>query len=187
MSATIPTTEPSSFRAGDLLAWTKSLSDYPANQGWALSYTLINSATKITINASASGADFSVSVPAATTAGYQAGTYQWMARVTKAAEIYTVAHGTVEILPNLAAQSTFDFRSHAKTMLDAIEAAFEGKASSTQLEMEIHGRRIRSFSPEEMIHWRSFYKTEVAKEAQAETFARTGMNPRRIGVRFSRA
>jgi|CXWL01.1.fsa_nt_gi hypothetical protein len=187
MSATIPSTEPSSFRAGDLLAWTKSLSDYPANAGWTLVYTLINASAKITITASASGADFSVSVPAATTAGYTAGDYQWMARVTKATEIYTVGHGTVTILPNLAAATTFDFRSHAKTMLDAIEAAFEGKASSTQLEMEINGRRIRSFSPEEMIRWRSYYKQAVASEAQAESFARTGINPRRIGVRFSRA
>lgn len=186
MSATIPSTEPSSFRAGDLLAWTKSLSDYPANDGWALAYTLINASTKITINASASGADFSVSVPAATTAAYVPGLYQWAARVTKALEIYTVVHGTVEILPNLAAQATFEFRSHAKTMLDAIEAAFEGKASSTQLEMEINGRRIRSFSPEDMIRWRSVYKAEVAKEAQSETLARTGINPRRMGVRFTR-
>jgi hypothetical protein len=187
MSATIPSTEPSSFRAGDLLSWTKSLSDYPADQGWTLAYTLINAASKITINASASGADFLVSVAATLTAAYTAGAYQWMARVTKATEIYTVGQGTIEILPNLAAATTYDFRSHAKTMLEAIEAAFEGKASSTQLEMEINGRRIKSFSPSEMIQWRSFYKAEVAKEAQAETLARTGVNPRRIGVRFARA
>lgn len=187
MSATIPSTEPSSFRAGDLLSWTKSLSDYPANQSWSLAYTLINATSKITINASASGADFLVSVAAATTAAYAAGTYQWMARVSKSTEIYTIGQGTIEILPNLATATTYDFRSHAKTMLEAIEAAFEGKASSTQLEMEINGRRIKSFSPSEMIQWRSFYKAEVAKEAQAETLARTGVNPRRIGVRFARA
>jgi len=186
MSATIPTTEPSSFRAGDLLAWTKSLSDYPANAGWALVYTLINSATKITINASASGADFAVSVPAATTAGYTAGDYQWMARVTKAAEIYTVGSGTITILQNLAASTTL-IRTHARTMLDAIEAAFAGKASSTQLEMSINGRSIRSFSPKEMIEWRRYYQAEVAKEGHADTIARTGINPRRIGVRFKSA
>ncbi|HMU54845.1 MAG TPA: hypothetical protein PKA61_07555 [Nitrospira sp.] len=186
MSATIPSTEPSSFRAGDFLTWTKSLADYPANQGWSLAYTLINASSKITINAGTSGADFLVSVPAATTAAYTAGIYQWMARVTKSTEIYTVASGTIEILPNLAAATTFDVRSHAKIMLDAIEAAFEGKASSTQLEMEINGRRIKSFSPEEMIRWRSYYKMEVAKEADAESLARTGINRRRIGVRFSR-
>lgn len=186
MSATIPSTEPSSFRAGDLLAWTKSLSDFPANQGWALSYTFINATAKLTINATASGVDFAISVPAATTAAYTAGDYAWMARATKGTEISPAGQGTLTILPNLATATTFDFRSHAKTMLEAIEAAFEGKASSTQLELEINGRRIRNFSPADMIQWRNFYKMEVAKEAQAESFARTGINPRRIGVRFSR-
>lgn len=186
MSATIPTTEPSSFRAGDLLAWSKSLADYPANQGWALSYTLINAAAKLTITATTSGADLSVSVPAATTALYAPGRYQWMARVSKGLEILTVASGTMEILPNLATATTFDFRSHARTMLEAIEAAFVGKASSTQLSYSINGRTVQNLTPEQLIKWRSFYKAEVAKEAQAEKFSRTGINPRRIGVRFSR-
>ncbi len=186
MSAPVPTTEPTTFRAGDLLSWTKSLADYPANDGWALTYTLINSTGKITITASASGADFSVSVPAATTAPYVPGIYQWMARVSKALEIMTVASGTIEILPNLATATTFDFRSHARTMLDAIEAAFEGRASSTQLSYSINGRTVEHLTPEQLIKWRNFYQLEVTKEAQAEQLARTGINPRRIGVRFKR-
>lgn len=186
MSATTPTTEPTSLRAGDLLSWSKSLSDYPASGGWSLAYTLINASTKISITASASGADFLVSVPAATTAAYTAGAYSWMARVTKGAEIYTVGQGTLVILPNLAALTTFDGRSHAKKMLEAIEAAYEGRASSTQLEMEINGRRIRTYGVAELIQWQSFFKAQVAKEADAESLARTGINRRRIGVRCNR-
>lgn len=186
MSATVPTIEPTSLRAGDFLTWIKALSDYPATAGWTLVYTLINASAKISITTAASGADFLVSVPAATTAAYTAGTYQWMARVTKGTEIYTVATGTLDILPNLSALTVYDGRTHATIMLAAIEAAFEGRASSTQLEMEINGRRIKNFSPEEMIRWRSFYKTEVAKEADAASLARTGINRRRIGVRFAR-
>lgn len=185
MPATVPSIEPSSIRAGDLLAWTKSLSDFPANDGWALVYTLINASAKITITATASGADFSVSVPAATTALYGVGTYQWTSRVTKATAIHTIGQGLVDILANNPALATFDFRSHAKVMLEAIEAAFQGKASSTQLEMEINGRRIRSFSPSEMIEWRSFYKAEVAKEGRAD-LTRLGINARKIGVRLTR-
>lgn len=186
MSATVPTLEPQSFRAGDLLVWTKSLPDYPANDGWSLAYTLINAAQKITINAVASGADFAVSVPAATTAPYAAGTYTWMARVTKALESYTVATGTMVIQPNLATLSIYDGRSHAQTMLEAIEAAFEGRASSLQLETEINGRRIRSYSPSELIEWQSFFKAQVAKEANAASIARTGIDRRKIGVRCVR-
>ena len=186
MSVTIPSIEPTSFRAGDLLQWTKSLSDFPAGAGWTLAYTLINHTAKITINASASGNDFSVSVAAATTANYAEGTYSWMARVTKATEIYTVGTGTIEILPNLAAATLYDNRSNAKTMLDAIEAAYYDRASSTQLEMEINGRRIRSMSVDELIKWRSYYAAIVAREADAETFARTGISRRRIGIRCTR-
>ncbi len=186
MSVTIPSTEPTTLRAGDLLTWTKSLSDYPANNGWSLVYTLINAASKITITAGASGADFLISVAAATTAAYTAGTYQVMGRVTKSTEIYTVFTGTIEILPNLAALTTYDGRSHAKVMLAAIEAAYEGKASTTQLEMEINGRRVRNFAPAELIQWHSHYTALVAQEADAEHLARTGINRKRIGVRCTR-
>jgi hypothetical protein len=178
--------EPVSFRAGDLLKWTKSLTDYPADQGWALVYTLINAAAKITITASASGADHAVSVAAATTAAYTAGTYRWMARVTKGTDIYSVGEGSITILPNLAALTTYDGRSHAVIMLEAIEAAYEGRASATQLEYEINGRRVRQMSPTELITWRSYYKAEVAAEADADSLAQAGINRRRIGVRFAR-
>lgn len=186
MSVTVPDIEPVSFRAGDFLTWTKDLPDYPANQGWTLAYTLINATSKISITTSASGASFLVSVPASTTAAYAAGAYQRVARVTKTTEIYTVGSGTIEILPNLAALTTYDGRSHATIMLAAIEAAMQGRASSLQDEMEINGRRIRYMSAGDLITWRSFYKAEVAKEGQAASLARTGINPRRIGVRFTR-
>jgi hypothetical protein len=185
---TLATTEPLSFRAGDLLTWEKDLSpDYPANGGWALVYSLVHpTKTKITITAAASGAKFLVSVAAAVTAVYGVGQYQWIARVTKTTEIYTVGQGTIEILPDLAALTTYDFRSHARTMLDALEAAYEGTASSVQLEYEIHGRRLVSMSKTELIKWRNYYKAETIKEQQAEQLATTGINPRRIGVRFRR-
>ncbi len=184
--ATVPTTEPATIRAGDFITWVKTLTDYPASAGWALSYTLINAAVKITINASASGADHLVSVAAATTGSYAAGSYTWMARVTKGTEIYTVETGSMQILPNLAALSTYDGRSHAKVMVEAIEAAIQGRASSVQLRMAINNRSIEYLSPTELIKWLSFYRAEVAKEAQAETLRKTGINPRNIGVRFHR-
>lgn len=183
---TVPTIEPSVFRAGDFLTWLKSLPDHPANAGWSLTYTLINATTKITITASASGAEHLVSVSAATSAGYASGGYSWMSRVTKATEIYTMASGSIEILPNLAALTTFDGRSHARIMVQAIEAAIQGRASSTQLEYEINGRRVRNMDPGDLIKWLSFYRAELAKEAQVESIRRTGVNPRNIGVRFHR-
>lgn len=184
--ATVPTTEPTTIRAGDFLTWTKTLNDYPANAGWTLVYTFINGSSKLTINASASGADHLVSVAASASAVYAAGNYSWMARITKGAEVYTVDTGSIQILPNLAALSTFDGRSHAKVMVEAIEAAIQGRASSVQLRMAINNRSIEYLSPTELIKWLSFYRAEVAKEAQVETIRKTGINPRNIGVRCTR-
>lgn len=186
MSVAIPTTEPKTFRAGDLLSWSKSLSDFPANAGWALAYTFINATQKLTINAGASGADFLVSVSAATTAPYIAGTYSWMARVSKGTEIYTVDSGTTEILPNLATATTYDGRTHAKKMLEAIEAAYEGRASLTQMQLQINGRSVQEFSRQELITWRSYYKAEVAQQGEIESIGRTGHNPRHIKVRSTK-
>ena len=77
--ADIPTTEPAAVNAGDTVRWRRALADYPASAGWALTYTLLNAAGKITITASAQGDDHLVSVPAATSAGWAAGDYAWRA------------------------------------------------------------------------------------------------------------
>ena len=75
MAATTPTTEPSALIAGDTAKWLKTLADYLPADGWVLSYTLINSAAKITFAATTSGSDFLVNVAAATTAAWAAGSY----------------------------------------------------------------------------------------------------------------
>lgn len=186
MAIAVSQIEPSSFRVGDFLTWTKDLPDFPANASWVLTYTLINASAKITIVASASGALHLVSVLPATTAAYTAGDYTWAARVTKATESYTVGEGTMVLEPNLAALTTYDGRSFARTMLDAIQAALEGRASSLQLKMEINGRSLEYYGASDLIRWHSYYKSLVAQEAQTETLARTGINTSRIGMRFKR-
>ena len=175
--ATVPYTEPAAFRAGDLVRWTKFLSDYPANDGWTLSYTLINASIKISLTATASGAEHLVSVPAATSANYAAGAYTWMARVTKGSEVYTIGQGSLTILPNLSALMSYDGRSHAQTMVDAIEAAIQGRASALQLRMQINGRSIEYLNPTDLIKWLSYYKAQVVKDYR---------RPAKIGVRAIR-
>ena len=39
----IATAEPALLQAGDTLRWRIALPDYPASDGWALAYRLINS------------------------------------------------------------------------------------------------------------------------------------------------
>ncbi len=181
--ADTPTIEPSSVNAGDTWRWTRSLADYPASAGWALSYTLINASAKITVNASASGDDHAVTVAAATTAGYAAGTYDWRARVSKAGEVYTVGEGRITVR-NAYAASTFDARSHARKTLDAIEAVIEGRASSSTAEYQIAGRQLKYIPVADLLALRDKYRAEVLREDAAAAVAAGLPDRRRVFVRF---
>ena len=75
MSHPIPSAVPSSVRAGDTVTWRRSLADYPASDGWTLSYVLLSPAAQITIAATADGSAHLVSVAPATSAAWAAATY----------------------------------------------------------------------------------------------------------------
>ena len=179
------TIEPLSFRAGDSVAWTISDSDHRAGDGWVLSYTLISAAVKITLTSSASGDDHAVSLAAAATAGYAAGDYQWVRTFTNSGTSAreTVASGTVSILPNLSALSTYDGRSHAVRMLEAIEASLESRATADMIDLLASSGLDRSMQRDtaKLIALRSKYQIEVARE-QAAAGNRPGRG--RILMRF---
>lgn len=186
---------PETLRAGDTIAWDESLSDYPASDGWTLAFALrAKDLPPITITASTSGSDYAILITAPTSKAYKPGIYSWQAYVSKGTspdftEKYSIATGRIEILPNLTiVTAETDLRSHAKKVLDAIESLLEGKAlSGDAMSYSIGGRSISRMSPEELITWRSFYKTEYERELQAEAQANgLDINPNRIGIRFRR-
>lgn len=180
------TTEPTRITAGDTVSWAKSLSAYPASAGWSLTYTLINSAGKISITTAASGDDHLVSVSAATSASYAPGVYLWQAHVQKAADRFTVGQGTITVAPNIAAATTFDARSSARKALDAVNAIFEAYGSKAYLQsFEIAGRKQAFHTPGDFLAFRSKLMAEVAREDNAARLA-AGLAPRnQVHVRFT--
>ena len=54
MALAIPTTEPLTFRQGELVEWTRDLSDFPAS-AWTLIYTFRSPSHKFTVTATADG------------------------------------------------------------------------------------------------------------------------------------
>jgi hypothetical protein len=185
MSTTIPTTEPTAACAGDTWRWSRSLSDYPAST-WTLTYTLINASGKVTVAATVDGDTHAVSVPPATTAAYSAGRYDWVAHVSDGTDRYQVGAGSINVLPDLSAASTYDGRSHARKMLDAINAMLEGRATSAQLDLvstDFDGRKMDR-RPDELIKMRDRYAAAVAQEEQAAALARGEKIGRMIQVRF---
>lgn len=194
MAVTIAEIEPTELRAGETWAWKRSFADYSAT-GWTLSYTLINASNKITLTAAAAtGGQHLVSVPAVTTTGtggvngtdaYTAGTYTMLGRVTDGTSVYQVFSGLLTVLPDLAAATTYDTRSTAKQLLDALDAFLLDKASKDQLdviETAIADRRIRR-DRAALLKWRSELQIEVAREDAAAN----GVQGSKYYVRWARA
>lgn len=193
MAITIPDIEPTELRAGETWAWKRSYADYSAT-GWTLSYTLINASAKVSLTATAAtGGTHLISVAAVSASGppavvgtdsYTAGTYSVIGRVTDGTSVYSVYDGLITILPNLAAASTYDTRSTAKQLLEALDAFLLDKASKDQLdvvETAIADRRIRR-DRAALLKWRSDLKIEVAREDAATNNESVG----RFYVRFAR-
>ncbi|MGZ7215790.1 hypothetical protein ACXWOG_11370, partial [Streptococcus pyogenes] len=70
--------------------WMRLLPDYPASDGWQLSYRLINAHARIDIVASADGDAHRVVIPAATSAAYAAGEYTMVGQVTRSTDRHTI-------------------------------------------------------------------------------------------------
>jgi hypothetical protein len=169
MSVTIPTTEPQQLTAGDSIAWKISLADYPASAGWYLKYTLLSSAGKISIQSSADGDDHLVSVPAATSSAWVAGSYTMQRMVTNDTDRCTLDTRTVQILADLsAATGATDTRTQARRALDAINAVLEGRASRSDAEYEVTSggatRKLKSLTAEQLLTLQQHYTLIVWRE-----------------------
>jgi hypothetical protein len=184
MANPVPTSVPAKITAGDTLSWSRSLPDYPANGGWVLKYRLINAAGKIDITAGASGADHLVSVTAATSAAYAAGTYDWQEYVEKGTERYTTGAGSIVVSPNLAAQAGgLDTRTDARRMLDAVNAWLVARDLAVA-EYEIAGRRMKYIPIADLIALRGKLQAEVNREEAAARIMRGESPGNKLLVRF---
>ena len=194
--------EPSSIRIGDTLTWLRSYHDCAyidhdgntveckASDGWALTYYAKNAAANFSIVAATHDTDdYLVTVTAAVSAAYTAGTYSWAAFVSKGAgaslERHLIDQGTWELLPNLAASGNYDDRTHAKTVLDAIEAVIEGRASQDAKSYTIAGRAIEKWPIADLLRFRALYKAEYESEQIEEKINNGEPSQRKLLVRFT--
>lgn len=177
----IPDSVPAELRAGDTVRFNREHADYPASAGWTLSYTLVTGTAAYSFNATANGNAFSITVAAATTAPWTVGLYQLHEYVTKAAERYTLGTTPLRVLPNLAAVAAggLDVRSHARKVLDAINAWLEAKAP-TAAGFELAGRKLQNYALPELLALRDRYRAEVAREEQVAS----GRPPSRLLTRL---
>lgn len=188
-SANFPTREPDELVIGDRWMWKRTDlgGDYPP-ASYTLKYSLrlaTGAATEIEITATASGSDFVVEVPSATTGTYTAGRYYWQLYITRNSDSQRVmlARGVVDVRTNEDASAT-DPRTHAKKVLDAIEAVIESRATKDQEEYAINGRSLKRTPLEDLIMLRNKYRAEVASEERADRIRRGLDGGGRVLVRF---
>lgn len=166
MSATIPTSEPAKLRAGETLQFTKSLTDYPADENWTITYSLRGiAATKIDFASVASGKDHSITVPFTTTTEWVAGVYNGVGIVSDGTTAKQIWSGQIEILPNFSAMDGgTDTRTPNRIALDSVRAVLAGRANSTILKSEVEGTTLERISHAELIKLESYLANKVRNE-----------------------
>lgn len=183
MAATVPTTEPTSARAGDTWQWRREdlTADYPAS-AWTLTYYFRNASAYFDVTATADGDEFAITVAKATTAGKTVGEYDWTAVVESATERFEIDSGRMEVLQNVATAAAYDGRTFVRKMLDAVEAALLSKATASQMDLVQAALADRSlqYKPESLMVLRS----QLMSEVKREDMKRDGVDYRRVLVRF---
>ena len=185
------TNEPTVIRAGDSVAWTRELPEYSAADGWALKYRLLYaSGTAVDIASTGAGTLHTVSLTAANTAAYIAGSATLVGYVEKGAgaslERATLESTPITILPNLVTAATHDGRSANQIALANAKAALAAYMSKGQLhvaEYNIAGRQMKFRSSTEITDLIAHYEREVFKET-ALLAAVNGVSAGRVVVRM---
>lgn len=182
--------EPGSLVAGDTVEWTRCAPDTPAPD-WVLAYALFNATAAYNFSATADGADHKVTLAPNITAPWQPGRYDWTAFATHTAtgKRKVIATGAVLIKLNpqqITLGYNSDQRSHARRVLDAIEAAIQNRATTAQIDLvrgALNGRAIER-DPEAMEKLRDKYRAEVAAEERAAAIGRGERVSTSLKVRF---
>ncbi len=201
------TPEPTEIILGDTVSWvrravvantinddgTLETTEIKASEGWTLKFSAVGKLGLFSITATADTEDvddFIFTVSAATTAAYIAGDYQWQLIATLTTTRYTIALGRVTCVDNIAARvALYDNRSHAKKVLDAIEAVLEGRASRAQGEMAYSkaGKSLQLTPIPDLLKLRQVYKREYEGELALERMKAGLGSGRKILTRFVNA
>jgi hypothetical protein len=169
-SANYPETEPANLVIGELWAWKRPdlAGTYDPSLYTATYISNKESSDVASFTISATGSDFTVS-EADTSAICPEGRYRWELVITQISDSAKVgvARGYWDVLPDLTTGPT-DNRSHARKVLDAVEAVIEGSATKEQSSISIAGRSLALRTYDELRQIRIDYRAEVESERQSE-------------------
>ena len=185
---------PAQIRAGDTVKWrddsgTDNLGNAISSSSWTLTYYLrTNTASEgATLVGSAYGTGWEFTLAAATSAGFDAGTWYWQAIATSGSDKVTLGAGQLEVLAALeysGTPSAFDGRSQAQIDLDAVQSAIRAIISGQAKQYSIGNRSFTKLDLGDLMERESKLKAEVKREQMAELIANGQGNPHNLFVRF---
>ena len=188
---------PSTIRGGDTVQWEDAAAvdtlRRPINSSThTLTYYLRTSTggEGATVGGATLGAGWRFTIPAATSAGFDAGNWYFQAVATAISDgaKTTIGAGSITVLPSLSYAGTpgaFDGRSQAEKDLEAVTGAIRALMSGGAVrQYRIGEREVSRYSLSELLELQSRLKAEVAREKKAEMIANGMGNPHAVFVRF---
>lgn len=162
-----PNIVPAQISAGDNVTWTRTFDDYSSLAGWTLKYTGVSATAAFNFSAAGQAdGSFLVDLSGTVTGAWAADSYQLVEYVDNGSAKVTLARYALAVLPNLAGSTTgLDTRTHARRMLDIINAYFEKKLPG-QMRVMLDGLRIDQYTIPELLSLRDRYRAEVMREEQ---------------------
>lgn len=179
LAPTVPSGFPTEFRAGDTVKFTYSHPDFPTADSWVLSFTFAPIAEPeprfdsqvgwITV----ANNEWTVTIPASSTAPLPAGAYGWAAFATLAGERYTAATGTTVVLANLATVTQGQLQSDNALLLarvtDEIKARITGTGGAHD-SYTVHGRQLNKIPLKDLMSMRGALIAAVRAETTGSPF-----------------
>ena len=186
---------PSEIRAGDTIQWrdvagVDNLGNEVSSSDYTLTYYLrFNAASEgATVVGTAYGTGWEFSIAAATSAGFDAGTWYWQAVATKTGSTITLGSGQSTVLAALSYSGTpaaLDGRSQAQKDLDAVQAAIRAiVAGGVVKEYTIGNRSLKKYDLTDLLALETKLKADVNREQKAQLIANGLGNPFNLFVRF---
>jgi len=187
-STNYPISEPNELQLGDFWAWKRTdlSTDYPtASYSLSYEFNLVDGSTAANFTLTATESNDEYIIEVSNTTSYTSGEYNWVSYITRSSDSARIklSEGFTEIQENYAT-TTSSVRSHAKKVLDAIEAVIENRATMDQSSMSIAGRSLSRLTIDELLQFRDRYKAEYLKEVKKARIKNKKDSGNTIKIRF---
>jgi hypothetical protein len=168
-------TIPTEIQAGLSVSFRVSLSDFPASS-WAATLYLRSATGKADVAATADGDEFVFTMPASETATWSAGLYSAVLRVSSGEDVHQPYSGRLTVLPDVAAADSFDPRTAAEKMLEAIQATLASRATTDQLKIEFNRRSLEKTPLTDLLK----LEARFIRKVNAERRKKAGRSPIKV-------